>query len=229
MTWKQSLLAACLAGGEGAVVSHRAAGAFWEMPGFHHGPIELTIPRKRERRHGHVVHRPRRLDAVDVRTVDAIPVTKPARTLIDLATCVARDVLEEALDDALRRRLVSLNALRSRMQELGARKVLTQLVDERRHGVTESKLETRVLRALLAAKLPRPVVQHPVGRYRIDLAYLDHRIAIECDGFKYHSGRQAFDADRLRRNALTDQGWTVLHATWTNIADVVDSLRAHLR
>jgi very-short-patch-repair endonuclease len=166
------------------------------------------------------------LAEVDVTVVDAIPVTTPARTLIDLATCVDRDALEEALDDALRRRLVSLPKLRWRMKELGARKVLTRLVDERAHGVTESNLEIRVLRALRAAGLPKPVIQHRIGRYRVDLAYPDARIAIECDGYQFHSGRHAFDSDRARRNVLTAMKWTVLHATWTDVEQLVGTVAA---
>lgn len=166
------------------------------------------------------------LTKVDRTTVDAIPVTTPARTLIDLATCLDRDRLEEVLDDALRRRLVSLPKLRWRIKELGARTMLKQLVDERAHGVTESKLEIRVLRALRAAGLPEPVIQHPIGRYRVDFAYPASRIAIECDGYQFHSGRRAFDADRTRRNALSTMGWTVLHATWTDIEQLVATVAA---
>jgi len=224
-TWKQSLVAASLAWG-GGVISHTAAAALHELIGFKPGRIELIVPRKRERALPHRVHRPRYLDKIDVMTVDAIPVTRPARTLIDLATCLDRDRLEEVLDDALRRRLVSLPKLRWRMGELGARKVLKQLVEERAHGVTESNLEIRVLRALRAAGLPKPVVQHPIGRYRVDLAYPDARIAIECDGYQFHSGRQRFDADRSRRNVLTAMKWTVLHATWTDVEQLVATVAA---
>src|SRR5690242_13026626 len=124
VTWKQSLLAACLAWGDGVAVSHRAAAALHELIGFKPGRIELIVPRKRERALPHNVHRPRYLDTVDVMTLDTIRVTRPARTLIDLATCVDSDLLEEALDDALRRRLVSLPRLRMRMTELGARNIL---------------------------------------------------------------------------------------------------------
>ncbi|HLW15735.1 MAG TPA: DUF559 domain-containing protein, partial [Actinomycetota bacterium] len=123
-------------------------------------------------------------------------------------------------------RLVSLPKLRWRMKELGARTVLIKLVDERAHGVTESRLEIRVLRALRAAGLPKPVIQHRVGRYRVDLAYPAARIAIECDGYQFHSGRRAFDSDRARRNVLTAMKWTVLHATWTDIEQLVATVAA---
>jgi very-short-patch-repair endonuclease len=232
VTWRQSLLAACLAWGVGAVISHRAAAALWELIGFAPGVIELIVPRKRERAHDHIVHRPRSLQKIDVTIRDGIPVTSLARTLIDLATCTPRDALEEALDDALRCGL-SLARLRWRMSELGARRVLTDLVDVRARGdVTESTFETRFLRALRGAGLPKPVAQHRIGNYRVDFAYVDARVVIECDGFRWHAGRRRFDGDRARNNVLTTKGWRVLHVTWPQLRDrpheITDSLRALL-
>jgi very-short-patch-repair endonuclease len=225
-TWRQSLLAACLAMGDRAVISHAPAGALFQLPGLPPRGVEVSVPRGRRRIRGITFHRPMSLEKVDVTAIDAIPVTTPARTLIDLATCVDRDRLEEALDDALRRRLVSLPKLRWRIKELGARKLLTKLVEERAHGVTESNLEIRVLRAIRAAGLPKPVIQHRIGRYRVDLAYPEDRVAVECDGYQFHSGRRAFDADRERRNVLTAMKWTVLHATWTDVEQLVETLAA---
>jgi len=158
-TWKQSLLAACLGWGTGAVISHRAAAALWELPGFSPGTIELIVPRKRERARGHVVHRPLALPRADVTVVDAIPVTTPGRTLVDLAGCVNADVLEEALDDALRRRLVSLARMRWQLRESGGRRgigVLAKMVCACDGGVPESSLETRLLRALRAPACRSP-------------------------------------------------------------------------
>jgi very-short-patch-repair endonuclease/predicted transcriptional regulator of viral defense system len=225
-TWRQSLKAACLAMGEGVAVSHLSAAGLFEIVGFPARGIELSVPRARRRMRGIKVHRPISLKRVDVTTLDAISVTTPARTLIDLATCVDADLLEEALDDALRRGLVQLPRLKRRMTELGARTVLKDLVEERAHGVTESNLEIRVLRALRAAGLPKPSIQHHIGRYRADLAYPDAHIVIECDSYRFHSGRRRFDADRARRNVLTARGWTVLHATWRDVEQLVATVAA---
>ena len=217
-SWRQALLAAVFAWGDGAVVSHRAAGALREIVGCK-PCIELTVPRRRERAHDHLVHRPRALQPVDVTTVDAIPVTTPARTLIDLATCLDDDVLEEALDDALRRRLVTVSRLRWRMGEIGARTTLQRMVDARAGAVPESVLETRVVRALRKGGLPKPVAQHHVGHYRVDFAYPAARIAIEADGFAWHSSHRQLERDSVRRNALTAMGWTVLHVTSEQLQD----------
>ena len=166
---------------------------------------------------------------MDIVVVDGIRVTSPARTLIDVAPCVGVDVLEEALDDALRRELVSLRFLRRRAEQLGARKVLKDLVGARDGRVPESSLETRLLRALRAAGLPKPAVQHRIGRYRVDFAYVDARLAIECDGYRYHSGRRAFDDDRARQNALTATGWRVLRVTWPQLRDGPEDVLAAIR
>lgn len=242
-TWRQSLLAACLAWGEGAVVSHRAAAALWGFPGFEPRGVELSVPRGRQRGHGHTVHRPVSLTRVDVTTSDAIPLTTAARTLIDVAACAPLDLVEEALDDALRRRLVTVGLLQRRLQELrdpGRRGcgAMARLISARANtaNVPQSVLETRLLRALRRAGLPMPAIQHRIRTHRgpavIDFAYVESRVAIEADGFRWHSSRQQWDRDQARNNALTMLGWTVVHVTWPQLrdrpAEVIDAIRVTL-
>jgi len=74
------------------------------------------------------------------------------------------------------------------------------------------------MRTRVAAGLPTPAIQPRIGRYRVDFAYPDARVAIEADGFRWHSSRQQFERDRARRNALTAMGWTVLHVTWEELS-----------
>ena len=94
LTWRQDLLAAVLAWGPGSAASHRAAAPIFSMSGFSPGRIELTVPRSRKRTHGKgTVHR-HPLFRSDVTTVDGIPVTTPARTLIDLAAVCSDDAIE---------------------------------------------------------------------------------------------------------------------------------------
>jgi very-short-patch-repair endonuclease len=242
-TWRQSLLAACLAWGDGAVVSHRAAAALWSFPAFGPHTVELSVPRARQRSHRGTVHRPSSLTAVDVTKIDAIPVTTVARTLIDVAACVPPEVVEEALDDVLRRKLVTLGRLRSRLNEIGGpgrrgsgtmAKLIAARADAR--GVPQSVFETRLLRALRRARLPLPAVQHQIktrsGLVVLDFAYVDKRVAIEADGFRWHSSRQQWDHDRARANELTMLGWTVVRVTWTQLRDrpddVIEAIQATL-
>lgn len=225
-TWRQSLMIACLAWGDGVAASHRAAAALWKVPDVG-GSVELTVPLGRKRRHAPrgLVHR-NALPAVDVTVVDAIPVTTPARTLIDLASVCTRTIVEAALDDALRRDLVKLGRIRWRLDELGRSGrpgigLMRTLVEERTsHGVgTETEFERRLLRVMLDAGLPRPATQHEVvlknrQRFRIDLAYPDQHLAIEADGWQWHSGRARWDYDQARNNELMLLGWRVIHVTW---------------
>ena len=223
-SWRQDLLAACLPASEGAVASHRAMAVIWRLPGFEAVAIEITVPRgRRARLHGVTVHQ-LPLPPVDVTTVDAIPATTPARTLLDLAAVVPADALEEALDDALRRGLATLPRLRWRFEELGPRRsagTIRRLLAARGEGDQprpQSVLETRLLRLLKRARLPTPACQHQVrdrGRLIavVDFAYPNSRLAIEADGYRWHSGRARWQHDLTRRNELTRLGWRVIHVS----------------
>ncbi len=241
-TWRQALIAACLAWGPGAVASHRAAAALWAFPGFPAGPIELIVPRGRDRKRPGTVHRPLSLPPGDVTTRDAIPVTTPTRTLLDVAAAADARTVEEALDDALRRGLVSLKRMRWQLGQAprngrAGAALLRSLVETRADGlpVPQSVLETRVLRALQSVGLPDPIRQHRIrdgGRLVavVDFAYPERRIAIEAEGFRWHGGRLRWTRDLARRNELTSLGWLVIHVTWSDIVEGPDAaLRAIAR
>jgi len=233
-TWRQALIAACLACGRAAAVSHLAAAALWGLAGFEPGRVELTARRARRRVRGCVLHWSS-LAPGDVKRVDGIPVTSVARTLADLAGCVRADALEEALDDALRRRLVTVAGMRKelRRRRPGV-KVLGRLIDARAgmRRVPETVFETKLLRVLRAGGLPLPAVQHWIGRYRVDFAYTDERLVIEADGFQWHSSRRQWDRDRAQRATLAELGWRVVPVTWTQLVsrprEVVGAVRAAL-
>ncbi len=106
------------------------------------------------------------------------------------------------------------------------------------NAVPESVLETKFRRLLRRARLPEPVLQHPVGgrgrtRGRLDFSYPDKRIVIELDGRRWHSGRLELRRDTRKSNALNIRGWTVLRFTWEDVvhnADwVVQQVRVALR
>lgn len=168
------------------------------------------MPRRRDRKLPGIIHRPRSLPPVDVMTVDEIPVTTPARTLLDIAGVAQLDRVEEALDDALRRKLVSLSRLRWRLRKTGGMgtpgtAAMRALIDARANGlpVPQSVFETRLLRLLKEAGLPEPVLQHEIrdrGRLVavVDFAFVDERVAIEADGYRWHSGRARFEHDLAR-------------------------------
>lgn len=89
-------------------------------------------------------------------------------------------------------------------------------------AVPRSVFETRLLRVLKAAGLPTPTLQHQVRDDRrvvaiVDFAFPAARLAIEADGYRWHSGRARWEHDLARRNTLTSLGWRVLHMTWTDL------------
>ena len=227
-SWQRALVAACLFAGRDSAASHRAAAAVCRLAGGREGVLEISVPRGRRIRQPNLVVHEVRLPAVDVTSVDAIPVTTPTRTLLDLAAVVSADVVEEALDDALRRGLTSIARLEWRIAELGRRPgiaVVRKLLAARGDptAVPQSVLETRLLRLIKRARLPAPECQHEVkdgGRLVavVDFAYPDLRLAIEADGYRWHSGRAQWQHDLVRRNALTSRGWRVIHVTSHDLA-----------
>ena len=211
-------------------MSHRAAAALWRLDGVPAGAVELSLPRGRS--YDRVdIHRVSDLRPVDVTTVDGLPVTTAARTLVDLGAVVDDDTLERALDSALRDRRTSLRQVNQRLEALSGggrpglarlRRVLDRRLEE---GTSDSELETRCVQLLRRSGLAAPVRQHEVWvggtlLARTDLAYPRQRLLIELDGWRAHGTRRAFLADRRRQNSLVLAGWTLLRFTW---ADVVES------
>jgi very-short-patch-repair endonuclease len=230
-SWRRSLLAAVLAAGPGSGASHLAAGALWRLPDCPEDAIEVSVLRRRRiRQADFLIHRPRELTTADLTVVDAIPVTTPPRTLIDLAGIVSAEVLEEALDDALRRRLVTIAWLRWRIDELKRPGkpgigVIEALCAAREDDgkLSESILEDKLYRVLTKARLPEPVRQYEVrigGRvYRLDFAYPDQLIAIEADGYASRASRSRWQQELTRQNALVEAGWLPLRFTWTDVEE----------
>ncbi|MGH9276685.1 MAG: type IV toxin-antitoxin system AbiEi family antitoxin domain-containing protein [Acidimicrobiales bacterium] len=216
VTWEQRALAACLIAQPHAVVSHRAAAVLFGVSGFRPGRVEITVPPGRGARNPLArVHR----SSVKPRSVrDGVPVTPPARMLSDLSRVVGEQLLEEAVDDVLCRRLVRLDRVEPTTVALA-----TVLAAWQGDGEAQMAVEMRVVRALLAAGLPHPVRQHWIldAHARIDLAYPDARIAIELDSFRWHGGRRPFDSDRARGNRIVAAGWRLLRATPGHEPDTV--------
>jgi hypothetical protein len=168
---------------------------------------------------------PRTLTVRDVSRLGVVSITTPGRTLLDLASTVDEIALEDALDEAIRRQLVTAKGLAKRVRDTDPRgrcgiPVLRKLLHERiETAVSDSTLENIVRRAFNAAGLPPPVPQFeiftPDGSLiaRVDFAYPDARLAIEVDGYEFHSSRAAWERDRLRQNEIVSLGWFVLRTT----------------
>jgi very-short-patch-repair endonuclease len=238
-TWLQHLLAACLAR-PGSYASFRAAAALWLLEGFVPGELEITVAgTSRARLAGVTVHESRVGGPVHVDVRSGIPVSSMARTLCDL-TAVRPTMVERAVDEALRRKLVTLRALAAVADDLAGRgrsrcTVMRAILEHRLPGYEpgDSRPEQRLVDVLARAGLPAPTRQHAVSiggkRYRIDLCYPEAKIAIEYDGWDHHKGRRAFDADRARGNDLVLLGFQLLRFTSkSSDQTVVDTVSAAL-
>jgi predicted transcriptional regulator of viral defense system len=176
-TWHQHLLAACLAGGPGTYASFRSAAALWQLVSFEPDVLEITVPAaRRARLEGVIVHDSLVTGKAHVATVQHIPVTSAARTLADLSAVVPQWMVGLAVDDALRRKLVSMRTLTRVAADLAGRgrrrsTVTRAVLEARQSGFDpgESEPEVRIARLLVAAGLPAPLHQHRVhvkGRTR---------------------------------------------------------------
>jgi hypothetical protein len=245
-TWEQRVLLAVLAAGPGALASHRTAAALWGLDGSTRGVPELVSPRHLRSRAGlGRVHESTDLHLAEPASRLSIPCTGLVRTLVDLGAVVPGERVQQAIDDAIRRRMCSwedlLHALvlHSRRGRRGVGPLRAVLEECYGDTVPDSRFNRLVERLLLDSNLPAPVLEHPVsardGRViaRVDLAYPDALVAIELDGRKYHLTAEAFEADRQRQNRLELLGWTVLRYTWRHyvrtpwviVGDVLDALR----
>ena len=226
-------MAAVLAGGERAVLSHRSAAALWRMRDTGRTP-EVTVARHRGSRPGVQYH-----EAVlppDELTVErGIPVTTPARTLLDLATIVTHAQLEHAFHEAEVLRLTSPTSLDALLERYAGRRgtqaIKRLLVDHHKNGqaVPTSVLERRFLGLLGAQNLPRPTINPLSDHGELDARWHDQRLIVECDGFATHGTREAFERDRAKDRALQVAGWRVVRITWRQLTDDPDTIAAQLK
>ena len=204
-------LAAVLAYGAGAVLSHLSAGALWRIvsrPGEH---IDVTVPRRggRKTRRGIRLHRSITLPPSHRMLLNAIPVTRLARTLEDLRRVLPAKQFAAALREA---------------------EYLGLPVGERfaRDG-TRSELERLFLGLCVRHRLPPPAVNVRIGRYTADFVWDEPRLVVETDGWRAHRGRLAFEEDHVRDVHLTRRGYQVLRLTYRQVADDPRGVASMLR
>jgi very-short-patch-repair endonuclease len=178
----------------------------------------VVLGRGRSGRPGIRVHETTFLEPRDVRRRHGLPITSPARTLLDLADVLPTRRLERALDEAVGRRL----ARRSQLEDVVARangrrgaKRLARLLAGAGTTRTRADSEERLLDLLRRAQLPAPILNHPLHGYEADFYWPDHGLVLEMDSWDWHSGRRAFERDRRKSAVLTAAGLRVTHSTWT--------------
>jgi Transcriptional regulator, AbiEi antitoxin/Protein of unknown function (DUF559) len=203
-------MAAVLACGPGAALSHRSAAQLWGLI-RHHGPIDVTAPTYR-RHKGIALHRSH-LEPGDVTTHYGIPTTSPARTLSDLAEVLDAASLTRAVNDARVRRLTSLDAIAAQLRPGRSTKVLASIV-ERPTGPTRSVFEDAFLTFCDRHALPRPEVNATVAGYEVDMLWRPQRLIAELDGRAFHGD---FERDRDKDADLLTAGHRVVRVTWRRL------------
>ena len=227
-------MAAALACGESALLSHASAAQLWGLLSSSTHRIDVTTGRPPEGHPGIVLHRSRRIHAEDRASPEGIPVTSVARTLLDLAETVPRRRLDRALEQSERLGLFDLRAVerliaRSRGRH-GLRPLTAALRDYRPPAFTRSELERRFLQLCADAGLPRPAANLFIAGAEVDMSWPDHRLAVELDGHDSHRTRAAFERDRVRDAALQLAGYRVLRVTHRRLeAEPTEVIGALLR
>lgn len=242
-TWQARLVAACLAGGPAAVASHRAAGKLWRLRDFHDEHVEIAVPPGRCRSvRGVEVHHCTHLLPEDRHVVDGVPVAGPELTLLHLGAMFGARRIEGLVDDALRRRLTTIDGLRARLGVLGrsgrdGSGVLRAALDARDpgHEDAESKLERAFVDLIADSDLPAPVLQFVIrdrrGRFlaRADAAWPTARLAVELDSRRFHEPLERWTGDLTRQNAMVIAGWTPLRFTWWDLHDAPKRVLSGIR
>jgi hypothetical protein len=230
-------MAAVLAGGPGAVLSHRSAGSLWGMLRSARTVADVTNVGRHRPRAGVRLHRSR-LPSDEVTSVDEIPVTSPPRTLLDLAAVLGAHALERAMEQAEALRLTDSLRLDDVLMRYPRRPGTAALREILARGyaastVTRSDLEDRFLAFLDARGLPRPQVNVGIevrGRWmECDCVWRSHRLIVELDSRGFHGTGAAFERDRARDRALQASGWRVVRVTWRQLHDDGDRVAADLR
>ncbi len=225
--------------GTGAVASGLTAAWWWGLRDWAPGAAEVTVPHARSRRFPPDVSLRRRdLDSVDLVVLRGLPVTALPLTVLDAAAALGNDSGRPLVDRVLQRRVSFAELHAAYCRSLGRPgspwlgQVLRQAADR-----ASSQAERVLHRLLRRARIGGWVANYPVVvagiEYLLDVAVVEHRLAIEVDGWAWHSDVDRFTHDRRRQNALVLAGWTVLRFTWHDLTArpeaVIAQIRAALR
>jgi very-short-patch-repair endonuclease len=226
-TWRQAAMGAVLAAGPTAFASHSTAARLFGLPfpDWLDTSFEVTVVLGRYAQlDGVRIHRSGMLVDRDVTHVDGIPVSSPERTIVDLSSRLSVRHLGALTDAAFGKRITTARRVQQCCDRLPRapgrspntvyRMLLARFPDG---SERESVLEDFVYESIRQFDLPLPRCQVAVRaggkRYRIDMAYPEHKIAIEADGYEVHGPRAAFDRDRQRGNDVALMGYRTLHFT----------------
>lgn len=166
-----------------------------------------------------MIHRVAKLDPSEVTKVDGIPITSPSRTIFDLAGVLHGRALERVVAQAEDLRLTSRSELRCLMPRHSGRRGVRALLPilEGDPALTRSEAEERFLALIRTTPLPVPEVNVRVGNYEIDFLWRKERVAVEVDGYAFHSSPRMFEGDRRRDRDMSAMGFQVVRVTWRQL------------
>jgi very-short-patch-repair endonuclease len=232
-------MAAVLACGPEAVLSHRSAAEMWGLREDRHKALDVTAPNRRGRVPATIrAHRDGSLSCTDRTSLHGIPCTTVPRTLLDLAAVVPVRELRKAISEAEVLRILDHDAVRRLIKRSRGRRGvarLRMLMDDIHPETwrTRSEMERLFLRMCAQAGLPQPEVNPRLevhGRWIVpDFLWRDSGLIVEADGRRYHDTDSAFQSDRRREQRLQLAGWRVSRCTWEQIERAPKTLARTIR
>jgi transcriptional regulator with AbiEi antitoxin domain of type IV toxin-antitoxin system len=222
LTRKGWLLAAVLACGENAVVSHLTAAWCWRYVKRRPMEVDITVPgRTRTGQDGINLHSVRRLDPRDVTVVKGVPITTPERTLLDIAEILPLHQLRLAIDEADRGNHFHPEKLQQVLQRnpgrRGQKPLRTLLSDLEAEPLLRSEIEKLFRELCHEYDLPIPTTNTEVNGHEVDAYWPEHRLIAEVDSRKYHLNGRAFEDDRRRDADHLAAGYRVMRVTYRQL------------
>lgn len=238
-------MAGVLSSGENALLAYRSAAAAW---GFARSrpAVETVRPSQALRQRASIVlagtslssrlnaRQTRHIPTADIASVEGVPVTSVARTLLDLASCLSGAEYKRAFLEADRLNLLDDNSL----ADCAARDIRRRGVGRFRDHVlervdhvnrTRSVLEALFLDLCERSGIEPPEVNVVVCGFEVDCVWRQSRLIVELDGYSFHKGRESFERDAARSNALRADGWCLLRFTWRMLAREPNRVSAQVR
>lgn len=227
LEWRGRCLAAVKACGPGAALSHYSAAALWRLVEIDESrPIDVTVPMRGAREiPGVSIHRTR--VPFEVVSLDGIPVTTPARALLDFATMAPFDVLRRAVREAMARKRAGVRDLVAVRGRTGTKNLTKILADG--YTPTRSELEDAVLDLIQHGGIAKPQINRRDGNTMPDFRWPEQRLILEADGKAWHDHRLAREDDVSRQASLEAAGWRVLRVTWAQAIDQPQQTIARLK
>lgn len=213
----------------GAVVSHETAAEIQAIPSLRSGLAVVTVHTQTTHKFlDIIVHRCHDMEDEHIVEIDGLPVTTIERTVVDMAAFLKPGHTAAILDDLISQKKITFESFARVALQVARRgrpgsAALRQIIEERSdEAANASRLEREGLALLRAAGVPKPMIEYPIpwNRFRrFDVAFPDHKVAIEWDSRRWHTTAEAFELDRHRDRDAVLHGWRVLRFTWKDVME----------